>query len=62
MRPAMNSKAAEYRGYAEGCMHMADRMRPDARLQLIEMAAAWLELARAELTTASQAEKQELPQ
>ena len=30
-------------------MQIADRMPPDARPQLLKMAAAWLELARSEL-------------
>lgn len=42
-------KADTYRSYAEDCMQIADRMPPDARPQLLKMAAAWLELARSEL-------------
>jgi hypothetical protein len=42
-------RADEYRGYAEDCMRIADRMPLDARAQLLKIAAAWLELARSEL-------------
>jgi hypothetical protein len=43
------SNSEKYRGYAEECMQLIERMPPDARPRLLRIAEAWLELARAEL-------------
>jgi hypothetical protein len=54
-------RADEYRGYAEDCMRIADRMPADARPRLLKMAAAWLELARSELQAGLKADPARSP-
>ena len=53
-------KAARYMGFAEECMRLIDRM-PQHAQPLTEMAAAWLELAHAELKRQPAAENAKPP-
>ena len=58
------SDATKYQGYAQECMRLMSRMPLDTRAQLMDMAEAWLEMARAELNrgTAARAQGTDKPQ